>query len=199
MDKIKKTNMNIKKITIAMLITLISIGNINAQEMKTEIPKISEFPTGNENIGFEQYFSGKSWLAPLTSNKDLNVPMFNVTFEPNCRNNWHTHTGGQILIAVGGVGYYQERGKSARRLLPGDVVEIAPNVEHWHGASPDSWFSHIAVECNPQTNKNTWLEPVSDEEYGKAVMISSKFSLSFTQTEPKRHSGFLYKKLQFLS
>ena len=94
MDKIKKTNMNIKKITIAMLITLISIGNINAQEMKTEIPKISEFPTGNENTGFEQYFSGKSWLAPLTSNKDLNVPMFNVTFEPNCRNNWHTHTGG---------------------------------------------------------------------------------------------------------
>ena len=186
--------MNIKKITIAMLITLISIGNINAQEMKTEIPKISEFPTGNENTGFEQYFSGKSWLAPLTSNKDLNVPMFNVTFEPNCRNNWHTHTGGQILIAVGGVGYYQERGKSARRLLPGDVVEIAPNVEHWHGASPDSWFSHIAVECNPQTNKNTWLEPVSDEEYGKAVMISSRFSLSFTQTEPKRHSGFLRKK-----
>ena len=86
MDKIKKTNMNIKKITIAMLITLISIGNINAQEMKTEIPKISEFPTGNENTGFEQYFSGKSWLAPLTSNKGLNVPMFNVTFEPNCRN-----------------------------------------------------------------------------------------------------------------
>ena len=79
MDKIKKTNMNIKKITIAMLITLISIGNINAQEMKTEIPKISEFPTGNENTGFEQYFSGKSWLAPLTSNKDLNVPIFNVT------------------------------------------------------------------------------------------------------------------------
>ena len=143
MNKIKKTNMNIKKITIAMLITLISIGNINAQEMKTEIPKISEFPTGNENTGFEQYFSGKSWLVPLTSNKDLNVPMFNVTFEPNCRNNWHTHTGGQILIA--------------------------PNIEHWHGASPDSWFSHIAVECNPQTNKNTWLEPVSDEEYGKAV------------------------------
>ena len=71
MDKIKKTNMNIKKITIAMLITLISIGNINAQEMKTEIPKISEFPTGNENTGFEQYFSGKSWLVPLTSNKDL--------------------------------------------------------------------------------------------------------------------------------
>ncbi len=95
--------------------------------------------------------------------------MFNVTFEPGCRNNWHSHTGGQILIAVGGVGYYQERGKTARRLLPGDIVEIAPDVKHWHGAAPDSWFSHIAVECNPQSNKNTWFEAVSDEEYKEAV------------------------------
>lgn len=151
-----------------MLLT--GVVSTNAQEMKTtEVPKISVFPTGNENAGFEKYFTGKSWLAPLTGNKDLNVPMFNVTFEPGCRNNWHSHTGGQILIAVGGIGYYQERGKSAQRLLPGDIVEIAPNVEHWHGAAPDSWFSHLAVECNPQTNKNTWQEPVSEEEYTKAV------------------------------
>lgn len=148
------------------------MADINAQDMKTEVPDISAFPTGNENVGFEKFFSGKSWLAPLTGNKDLNVPMFNVTFEPGCRNNWHSHTGGQILIAVGGAGYYQERGKAARRLLPGDVVEIAPDVEHWHGAAPDGWFSHIAVECNPQTNKNTWLEPVSDAEYTEAVKHS---------------------------
>lgn len=102
-------------------------------------------------------------------NKDLNVPMNNITFEPGCRNNWHKHTGGQILICVGGVGYYQERGKEARRLNPGDVVEIAPNVVHWHGAAPDSWFSHIGVACNPQTNENIWLEPVTDEEYSIAV------------------------------
>lgn len=152
-----------------MSVTLISIGNINGQKMETEVPEISAFPTGNENIGFKQYFTGKSWLAPLTGNKDLNAPMFNVTFEPGCRNNWHSHTGGQILITVGGIGYYQERGKTARRLLPGDIVEIAPNIEHWHGAAPDSWFSHIAIECNPQTNKNTWLEPVNDEEYMQAV------------------------------
>ena len=156
--------MRIKRIIIAVSIALIGIGNLNAQKMKTEVPKISEFPVGNENVRFETYFTGKSWLAPLTTNKDLNVPMFNVTFEPGCRNNWHSHTGGQILIAVGGVGYYQESGKTARRLLPGDIVEIAPDVKHWHGAAPDSWFSHIAVECNPQSNKNTWFETVSDEE-----------------------------------
>ncbi|WP_078404207.1 MULTISPECIES: cupin domain-containing protein [Elizabethkingia] len=137
--------------------------------MKTTVPKISDFPTGEENTFYAQYFSGKSWNAPLTSNKDLNVPMNNITFEPGCRNNWHTHTGGQILIAVGGAGYYQERGKTAVRMEPGDVIEIAPNVEHWHGAAPDSWFSHIGIACNPQTNRNNWLQPVSDEEYAKAI------------------------------
>ena len=132
-------------------------------------PNPSPFPFGQENSGFAQYFSGKSWLAPLAANKDLNVPIFNVTFEPGCRNNWHKHTGGQILIAVGGAGYYQERGKAAIRMVPGDLVEIPADVEHWHGAAPDSWFSHLAVECNPQTNKNTWLEPVSDEDYQSAT------------------------------
>ena len=169
MNKIKKTNMNIKKITIAMLITLISIGNINAQEMKTEIPKISEFPTGNENTGFEQYFSGKSWLVPLTSNKDLNVPMFNVTFEPGCRNNWHIHHadkgGGQMLICVGGRGWYQEWGKPARELHPGDVVNIPAGVKHWHGAAADSWFSHLAIEVEGENTSNEWLEPVDDAQY----------------------------------
>ncbi|MBO9683293.1 MAG: cupin domain-containing protein [Flavisolibacter sp.] len=137
--------------------------------MKTTVPKISDFPTGDENTGYAQYFTGKSWNAPLTHNKDLNVPMNNITFEPGCRNNWHKHTGGQILICVGGVGYYQERGKAARQLNPGDVVEIAPNVEHWHGAAPDSWFSHIGIACNPQTNENIWLQPVTDAEYKTAT------------------------------
>ena len=125
-----------KKKILFLLIAAFSVGiSLNAQNMKNEVPTISAFPTGNENVGFQQHFTGKSWLAPLTSNKDLNVPVYNVTFEPGCRNSWHSHTGGQIL------------------------------VEHWHGAAPDSWFSHLAVECNPQNNKNTWLNPVSDEEY----------------------------------
>ena len=139
------------------------------QPNREDVPDSGSFPLGKENTGFAQYFSGKSWLAPLTTNKDLNVPTYNVTFEPGCRNNWHKHTGGQILIAVNGIGYYQERGKTARRLAEGDVVEIPPNVEHWHGAAPDRWFSHLAIECNPQTNKNTWLEPVSDDDYHAAT------------------------------
>ena len=134
-----------------------------------EVPKVSPFPIGEENRGFAQYFSGRSWLAPLAADRRLNVPIFNVTFEPGCRNNWHVHTGGQVLIAAGGVGYYQERGKTARRLVPGDVVEIAPDVEHWHGAAPDSWFSHLAIECNPGSNTNTWLEPVTEEDYKAAA------------------------------
>lgn len=139
------------------------------KNMDTIPPKISDFPIGEENKAYEQYFSGKSWLARLTKNDALNVPMSNVTFEPGCRNNWHSHTGGQILVAVGGVGYYQERGKAAVRMEPGDVIEIAPNIEHWHGAAPDSWFSHLAIAANPQTNENTWLEPVTDEEYTAAL------------------------------
>lgn len=129
----------------------------------------SPFPFGEENTAFAKYFSGKSWRQPLITNKELNVPISNITFEPGCRNNWHSHTGGQILVITGGVGYYQERGKAARRLVAGDIVEIPSNVEHWHGAAPDSWFAHLSIECNPQTNKNRWLEPVSDADYRAAT------------------------------
>lgn len=166
----------IKYLIIILLVfssTVIAQNKVNSNKIKynkmnTNIPTISDFPTGEENTAFVQYFIGKSYLAPLTSNKDLNVPISNVTFEPGCRNNWHSHTGGQLLIVVGGEGLYQERGKSARRLKSGDIVEIAPNVEHWHGATAESWFSHLATNGNPQTNQNTWLEAVSDEEYVEA-------------------------------
>ena len=174
-------------IWVSAMITLLcyTTNSLNAQNMKKEeVPQnISAFPVGKANTGFEQYFTGRSWLAPLTGNKDLNVPMSNVTFEPGCRNNWHSHTGGQLLIAVGGVGYYQERGKAARRLLPGDVVEIAPNIEHWHGAAPDSWFSHLAIGCNPQTNQNTWLERVDDQQYAEATKGNVAIGLQATDPE----------------
>lgn len=144
-------------------------SNNNTEMANSEVPKISDFPVGEENTGYAQYFSGKSWLAPLTHISELNVPMSNVTFEPGCRNNWHSHTGGQILVAVGGTGYYQERGKVAVRMVPGDVIEIGPNIEHWHGAAPNEWFSHLAIACNPQTNENIWLEPVTNEDYAAAT------------------------------
>lgn len=134
---------------------------------------IQPYPSGMAMEG-NPNFIGTAWLYPLSHEKELNVPMFNVTFEPGCRNSWHKHSGGQILIATAGVGYYQEKGKPARRLFPGDIVEIAPGIEHWHGAAPDSWFAHIAIECNPENNKVTWLDPVNDEEYTEATANQDK-------------------------
>lgn len=126
------------------------------------------FGIGQENSGYAQYFSGVSFLNPLI---DPAKTMFlaNVTFEPGCRNNWHIHHakigGGQTLLCIAGRGYYQEWEKEARELHPGDVVVIPPEVKHWHGAAPDSWFSHIALEVPGEDTKNEWCEPVSEEAY----------------------------------
>ena len=125
------------------------------------------FPIGEENP-FGQFFVGKSYLAPLSTEQ---VPVYNVTFEPCCRNNWHIHHatsgGGQMLICVGGRGWYQEWGREAVAMTPGTVVNIPANVKHWHGAAADSWFSHLAIEVGGENTSNEWLEPVSDEEYNK--------------------------------
>ena len=149
-----------------------SAGTIHAQEnTMRENPIFGQiFPQGEKlPEEFSAYFIGQAYRAPLVRDEALNCPVSNVTFSPGCRNNWHSHTGGQLLICVGGEGYYQEKGKPARRLKAGDVIEIAPDVVHWHGAAPDSWFSHLAIECNPQTNSNAWFDPVTDEEYVEAV------------------------------
>lgn len=125
----------------------------------------SIFPLGEKNDAYAQYFTGQSWLKMLTKN---GVSIANVTFEPSCRNNWHIHhKGGQILLCTTGRGYYQEYGKPARELHAGDVVEIPPDVKHWHGAAPDSFFAHLAVEIPAEGGCTEWLEPVSDEKYGK--------------------------------
>ena len=126
------------------------------------------FPIGQPNTAFAQYFIGNSYLAPVSTSQ---VGIFNVTFEPGCRNNWHIHHakqgGGQILVCVAGRGYYQEEGKDAVSLHEGSVIMIPANVKHWHGAKKDSWFSHIAVEVPGKNCRNEWCEPVSDEEYNK--------------------------------
>ncbi len=127
------------------------------------------FGMGEPNANFAKYFIGNSYLKPLA--KTENISIANVTFEPGCRNNWHIHksdkNGGQILICVEGEGWYQEEGKAAQSLKPGDVVTIPANVKHWHGAKKDSWFSHLAVEVPGENTSNEWLEPVTDEEYDK--------------------------------
>lgn len=166
-------------LTVFGVVSVLAAGTLQAQERRMENEKTFQqmFPQGEPlPEQFSKYFTGQAWLARLTTDAALNVPVSNVTFSPGCRNNWHSHTGGQLLIAVGGRGYYQEKGRPARELLPGDVVEIAPDVVHWHGAAPDSWFSHLAVECNPATNVNTWLEPVDDAQYDAATASRPVFS-----------------------
>ena len=125
------------------------------------------FPKGELNTAYAKYFIGNSYLAPLAQGEGK-LPVANVTFEPRCRNNWHIHhKGGQILICVSGRGWYQEWGKPARELKPGDVVDIPAEAKHWHGAAADSWFQHIAIGVPAQDAATTWLEPVSDEEYNQ--------------------------------
>ena len=127
------------------------------------------FGQGDPNTAYAKYFVGNSYLKPLTDPKAASVFIANVTFEPRCRNNWHIHHatsgGGQILICVDGEGWYQEEGKPARSLKPGDVVTIPAEVKHWHGAKADRWFSHLAVECPGENTSNEWLETVTDEIY----------------------------------
>lgn len=126
------------------------------------------FPIGEPNTAYARYFTGNSYLAPVSTEQ---VNISNVTFEPGCRNNWHIHKatsgGGQMLIGVAGRGWYQEEGKPAQEILPGTVIHIPANVKHWHGAAADSWFAHLAFGIPGENTSNEWLEPVSDEEYGK--------------------------------
>lgn len=135
---------------------------------KEKYQKTIFFPIGKPNDAYAKYFVGQSYLAPISTEQ---VTFFNVTFEPKCRNNWHVHHaekgGGQLLVAVGGRGYYQEWGKEPVELHPGDVVHIPANVKHWHGAAKDSWFSHLAFEIAGDNTSNEWLEPVSEEDYNK--------------------------------
>lgn len=126
------------------------------------------FGQGEPNTEYAQYFIGQSYLKMLTNSKET-IFIANVTFEPGCRNNWHIHHaksgGGQILVGVEGEGWYQEEGKEARTLKPGEVVIIPAGVKHWHGAKANSWFSHLAIECPGEETANEWLEPVTDEIY----------------------------------
>ena len=148
--------------------------NIWDVSLKTEDERLNDyqktmfFPIGEFNEKYKDYFTGKSYLEKISTQ---GVSIFNVTFEPGCRNNWHIHNakdgGGQILICVAGVGYYMEEGKEAIKLVPGDSINIKPGVKHWHGAAKDSYFSHLAIEVPGVDTSTTWLEPVSEEIYSK--------------------------------
>ncbi|AXN35664.1 cupin domain-containing protein [Latilactobacillus curvatus] len=120
------------------------------------------FPVGEANVAYQDFFVGQSYLSMLVSEPDVNVGVGNVTFEPGCRNNWHIHHAGyQILLVTGGEGWYQEEGKAAQHLVPGDVIVTKDGIKHWHGATKDSWFSHVAITAGTPE----WLEAVSNALY----------------------------------
>lgn len=138
-----------------------------ADDAKAAFQREMIFPIGDPNP-FGQYFSGASYLAQISAEQ---IPFFNVTFEPACRNNWHIHKaskgGGQMLVGVAGRGWYQEEGKEPVEILPGTVIHIPANVKHWHGAAADSWFAHLAFEIPGDDTSNIWLEPVADQDYNR--------------------------------
>lgn len=142
------------------------------KDEKTTFQREMIFPIGEPNTAYAQYFTGNSYLAPISREQ---VSISNVTFEPRCRNNWHIHHatqgGGQMLIGIAGRGWYQEEGKAAVEILPGTVIHIPANVKHWYGAAANSWFAHLAFELSGENTSNEWLEPVTDEEYDKIQML----------------------------
>lgn len=148
-----------KKLFLIAAIFLITGGITMSQELNQPFKK-------GEINPYNKYFSGTTYLNRLSANDNIwHSSIANVTFEKGARTNWHKHSGGQILLITAGEGRYQERGGEIRILKQGDVVRIPLNVEHWHGAAPDSEFAHISIETNLPNNETTWLEPVSDKEY----------------------------------
>lgn len=157
--------MKINFLYIFTLMGLSFFSNIAEAEDMKKAPIDTIFEQGNVNP-YGKFFTGTTYLNMLSPNDEVfNAPIGNVTFEPGARTNWHKHSGGQILLVLSGEGRYQERGKTLQILKKGDVVRIAPDVEHWHGAAPDSWFTHISVETNVPNNQATWLELVKDQDY----------------------------------
>lgn len=160
------------EIALFIVITLLfSVGcNKHKNKIDMETSTNSEakggmiFPKGN--VINNDYFSGPAWLQTLVTDKEsFDVTVANVIFEPGVRNNWHSHPGGQILLCLRGRGYYQEKGKPAQLLQVGDVVQIRPNVIHWHGATHHSEFEHLAIGTQQHTGSVVWLEPVNEEAY----------------------------------
>jgi len=151
--------MNKVIITLCAALTMVSCGNKKDETMKTN----EIFTKGRKA---EVNFTGTAWVEMLvTDDAAFDTQVYNVTFEPGCRNYWHSHPGGQLLLVTSGKGYYQEEGAPIRPLGPGDVVEIRPDVVHWHGATPDSEFVHIGITTQAGKGPAKWLGPVSDEDY----------------------------------
>ncbi len=156
------------KYILLLFIVATTACNTEKKTDKTGIQNESVFPKG-EKLNSNN-FSGTVWLKMFGANDStLHVRYGNVTFEPKARTNWHSHPGGQILFITEGTGYYQAIDQPVRLLQKGDVVEIPRNTVHWHGAAPDSEFSHIAVSLNTDEGGAVWIGSVTDKDYNQSI------------------------------
>ena len=154
-----KTGLKFAAVLVATLFQM----TLKAQTMNTKDNQTGIFPKGEKAT---QNFTGNAWVKTLVANDDtLTTIISNVEFEAGARNYWHTHPAGQILICTEGTGYCQEKGKPIQTLHAGDVIKIQPGTEHWHGASPTSSFTHIAINVNTEKGVVNWLKPLTEEEY----------------------------------
>jgi quercetin dioxygenase-like cupin family protein len=118
----------------------------------------------------KENFTGTVWQDPIiTAPAPARVVSARVSFEPGARTNWHTHPLGQTLYVISGVGLFQTKGGPIREIRPGDVIWIPPGERHWHGASPQTAMSHMAIQESLDGSHANWMEPVTDEEYSAKV------------------------------
>ena len=147
-----------------LLIIAVSTMVVGQTQTATPVDTGAIFPKGQRAPAAN--FTGTVWVYQLIEpDSAFNIPVGYVTFEPGARSHWHSHAGGQVLLAMGGIGYYQEKGKPIRVLRKGDSVKCPPNVPHWHGASPTAGFRQVAITPNTATGRVNWLQPVTDVEY----------------------------------
>ena len=145
----------------------------NQPSANTEKAKMEQTENKTDNTIFPkgkkapaETFTGTVYvqiLAPKTENNNFSVA--SVTFEPGARANWHVHPAGQTILVTFGKGLYQEKSKPVRALNKGDVILCNPDIEHWHGASPESGMTHVVITNYKGDSQVNWLKPVTDEEY----------------------------------
>src|SRR5689334_20493803 len=143
------------------------LGRPNNQDQRRriimEIKRIGSQPSGK---GPAEYFTGTVRIDPLNNPPDPTRAGMNlVTFEVGARTAWHTHPLGQTLIVTAGCGWVQREGGPIEDIRPGDVVWFAPDEKHWHGATPTTAMSHIAIQEKLNGSPVNWMEKVSDEQY----------------------------------
>lgn len=139
--------------------------NNHQNQANMETKTVDQEPVMGLGNPVTENFTGAAWLQPLSSVPENDCNVYNVTFAPGTRNNWHSHAVGQILLCTEGEGWYQEKGKEAQRLRSGSVVNIPANTMHWHGATAKSRFTHIGITPKVSENATEWGGAVTDEEY----------------------------------